>query len=162
MVLAGPFSSVSLFITDKISNKWVNTLIKGVASLVQLKDVGAPICVIRIWQESEMGHVGNLIYEQELAMNFTMEKLTGNFTAVSSSQSGQFFGFYFNKGVSDCSIFNMHLTDVHELLQVDDFKRQGIKEVANKRKIKVKNAQIELVKSINMDVLIKGTGSAEH
>ena len=47
--LAGPFSRVSLFITDKKAGKWVNTLIKGLMSVVMMKDVGAPITMIRIW-----------------------------------------------------------------------------------------------------------------
>jgi len=34
VVLAGPFSSVSLLITDKDMGKWVNTQIKGILSLV--------------------------------------------------------------------------------------------------------------------------------
>ena len=116
MVLAGPFSNVSLFVTDKAMGKakWVNTLIRGIAQLILLKDVGAPIAIIRIWQESETGEVGQLIFETEIPLNFQMEKLTGSFTAISILEKGEFCGFYFNRGVSDCSIFNMQLTDLHE------------------------------------------------
>lgn len=83
MVLAGPFSSVSLLVTDKDMGKWVNTQIKGILSLVQLKDVGVPIAVVRIWQENDLGDSGNLVYEAEFPLNFTMEKISGNLTAIS-------------------------------------------------------------------------------
>jgi len=54
------------------------------------------------------------MYEAELPLNFTMEKISGNLTAISCLKTNQFCGFYFNKGVSDCSIFNMKLTELHE------------------------------------------------
>ena len=120
--MAGPFSKVSLFITDKTMGKWVNTLITGSASLILQKDVGAPISVLRIKQESVTGEIGQLIFETEIPLNFKMEKLSGSFTAISFVSSGEFVGFYFNKGVSDCSIFNMHLTELNESLTADKMK----------------------------------------
>ena len=121
--MAGPYSNVSLFVTDKALGKWVNTLIVGNASLTLLKDVGVPISVIRIRQENERGDIGQLIFETEIPLNFKLEKLGGNFTAISFLNTGEFFGLYFNKGVSDCSIFNMHLTELHESLTADNMMR---------------------------------------
>lgn len=110
------FPCVSLFITDSSNKRWVDTLIKGRAALVQLKDVGAPIVVIRMWQENEAGELGNVMFEAEIPLNVKLEKLSGQFTAISCLKSGEYLGFYFNKGASDCSIFNMHLTELHEQL----------------------------------------------
>ena len=106
------FSQVSLFITDKERGKWVSSLITGSLALVQLKDVGAPIVLLRIWQENEAGDLGKIVFEAEIPLNFNMEKLDGKFTSISCLKNGNHFGFYFNKGVSDCSIFNMHLTEL--------------------------------------------------
>ena len=47
VILAGPFSGVALMITDKTRAKWVNSNLVGSTSLVLLKDVGAPITVVR-------------------------------------------------------------------------------------------------------------------
>ena len=69
------FSKVSLFITDKEKGKWVNTLITGSLALVQLKDIGAPIVLLRIWQENEAGDVGKISFEAEIPLNFHLEKL---------------------------------------------------------------------------------------
>ena len=110
------FSNVSLFITDKEKGKWINTMITGSVALVQLKDIGAPIVLIRIWQESEDGDLGKVMFEAEIPLNFHLEKLDGRFTALACLKNGNYFGFYFNKGVSDCSIFNMLMTELHEQL----------------------------------------------
>ena len=78
------FPSVSLFITDKKQGKWVDTLIKGSAAIIQLKDVGAPIVLIRMWQENEQGDIGNMVFETEIPLNFKLEKFEGcRFTAIS-------------------------------------------------------------------------------
>ena len=131
--MAGPFSRVSLFVTDKKNGKWVNTLIVGSASLIMLKDVGAPISVIRIMQESEIGEIGQLIFETEIPLNFKLEKLAGNFTAISFLNTEEFVGFYFNKGVSDCSIFNMHLTELNENLTADAMKKSAFENLVKVR-----------------------------
>ena len=78
------FPNVSLFITDKKQGKWVDTLIKGSAAIIQLKDVGAPIVLIRMWQENEQGDIGNMVFETEIPLNFKLEKFEGcRFTAIS-------------------------------------------------------------------------------
>ena len=137
-MLAGPFSNIQLFLTDKKMGKWVNTLIKGCAYLFQLKDVGAPIVYLRVWQENETnGDRGNLVFESEVPLNFKFEKLSGNFTAIQLLENGEHIGIYFNKGVSDCSIFNMHLTELNEQLQADDIKMKGLRMVAKERKNKI-------------------------
>ena len=48
VIVAGPFSDVKLMVTDKSRQKWVDTLIHGQTSLVLLKNVGAPITVLRV------------------------------------------------------------------------------------------------------------------
>ena len=76
-----------------------------------------------MWQENGDGDIGNVMFEAEIPLNFRLEKLDSRFTAISTLKNGNYFGFYFNKGVSDCSIFNMLLTDLQEELQTDEFKR---------------------------------------
>ena len=83
-------------ITDKTRAKWVNTNILGLTSLVLLKDVGAPIVVIRTRQEDQMsGLAGKIIFEYELPLNFKVEKLSAKFTAISLLDQGQYLGLYF-------------------------------------------------------------------
>jgi len=61
--LAGPFSNVSLLLTNMKQLEWVDSQIVGQMSLVLLKDVGAPITVIRILQECpDTGIVGELLF----------------------------------------------------------------------------------------------------
>ena len=86
--------------------------------------------MIRVWQENEAGDLGNIVFETEIPLNFKLEKLSGNFTAIQCLKNEEFVGFYFNKGVSDCSIFNMHLTELQEQLAADELKMQGLKAVA--------------------------------
>ena len=51
--------------------------------------------------------------EPEIPLNFKLEKLSGQFIANSSLISGEYLGFFFKKGTSDCSIFDMHLIELH-------------------------------------------------
>ena len=118
-LLCGPYSQVSLLLTDPNKNKWVNTDIKGSTSIVLLKDVGAPISVIRIEQESASGDVGKVIFEYELPLNFKMEKITSNLTAISCMNTKQYMGIYFSNSVADCSMFNMKITELNEVLEAD-------------------------------------------
>ena len=50
VVLAGPFSNTALFFSNMEQKEWVDTKIVGQLSLILLKDVGAPLTVIRIVQ----------------------------------------------------------------------------------------------------------------
>lgn len=139
-MLAGPFSTVTLLMTDKAKNKWVNTEIVGSTSIVLLKDIGEPITVIRVEKECmETGDVGDVIFEYELPLNFSLEKINGNLTAVSCLDHGEFFGFYFSKSVADCSMFNMKITELSEMLLTDKMKKFAICAVAKKRKDDIDN-----------------------
>ena len=53
-----------------------------------------------------------MVFEAEIPLNFKLDKISGNFTAIQCLKNGEYCGFYFNKGVSDCSIFNMHMTEL--------------------------------------------------
>ena len=68
--------------TDKDKGKWVNTDITGSARLVLIQDVGAPITGVRIHQEDVVGNVGDLIFAYEVPLNFSMQKLNSNLTAI--------------------------------------------------------------------------------
>lgn len=69
--MAGPFPKVTVLLTDNANYKWVSTNICGPLSLVELKDVGAPICKLRVTQETGgEEEAGELIFESELPLNF--------------------------------------------------------------------------------------------
>ena len=83
--------------TDKASGQWVDTHIRGYTSIVMLKDIG-PITVIRVMQQSDRGQLGQVTFEYELPVHYTMEKIVdGVFTAVSIQGKDEFLGFYFEK-----------------------------------------------------------------
>lgn len=100
--------------TNKAKQQWIDTKICGQASIVLLKDVGAPITVLRILQESDDGEVGEPIFEYELPVNFTFEKLSDRLSAVSFLNEGQFIGIYFTKSVANCMNFNKKVTELCE------------------------------------------------
>ena len=109
------FPSVSLFITDKRRGRWVDTNIRGRVALIQLieVDAGVPLVMIRIWQENEVGDPCDIVFETEIPFNFHLEIISIQFTAITCLKNDEYFGFYFNKGASDCSEFNKLLTDLH-------------------------------------------------
>lgn len=128
-----------------------------------LKDVGAPITVIRIHQEDvSAGLTGELLFEYEVPLNCQMEKLQPKFTALAFLDSGEFVGFHFNSSVADCSLFNMKLSEVVETLDADGLKNKALRAVAEQREQQIRQAQIKLAKDIKMDILLKGTGTSEH
>ena len=74
ITLAGPFSNVKVLLTDKNKGRWVDSQIVGSTSLVLLKDVGAPITVIRVMQENmETGEIGRMTFECEIPLNFKLD-----------------------------------------------------------------------------------------
>ncbi len=78
-------------------------------SLILLKDVGAPITVIRIYQECvDTGIVGEMMFEYEVPLNCQMQKLTSKFTALAILNTKEFVGFAF-KSAADIVKFNMKL-----------------------------------------------------
>jgi len=95
-------------------------------------------------------------------LNCQMEQLSGNFTSLSLMTSGEHVGFYFNKSVAECSMFNMKLKEQIELLQADSITTKALHEIAAQREKKLMNACMKLAKQIDIDVLLKGSGSAEH
>lgn len=162
-LLAGPFSKVTLLMTDKAKNKWVNTEIVGSTSIVLLKDIGEPITVIRVEKECmETGDVGDVIFEYELPLNFSMEAINANLTAVSCLDNGQYFGFYFNISVADCTMFNMKITELSDSLYTDKMMKLAICAVAKKRKDDIDKRGKKIASSIDIDMLVKGNGSEEH
>ena len=110
VILAGPYSRVGLLFTDRDKGKWVDSQITGQVTLVLLKDVGAPITVIRVATESEDSQeVGQVVFEYEVPLNCQMERIQSNFTSIKLLDKGQYVGFLFKKSVADCTMFNMRL-----------------------------------------------------
>mmetsp|Transcript_43704 Transcript_43704/g.57903 ORF Transcript_43704/g.57903 Transcript_43704/m.57903 type:complete len:162 (+) Transcript_43704:521-1006(+) len=133
------------------------------ASLVLLKDVGKPITVIRVYQEdASSGMIGELLLEYEVPLNVKIEKLSPNLTAMSFTDRGEFLGFYFGRSVADCSLFNMKVDELAETLKNDGTSSSALREVAKQREQEREKAGKKLCQSIDVDVLIKGTGSEEH
>ena len=126
ITLAGPFSNVKVLLTDKNQSKWVDTHIVGSTSLILLKDVGAPITVIRVMQENmETGEIGRMSFECEIPLNFKLDQPANVFTAISVLDNGQYFGFYFGSQL-DSSVFHMKLHELKETLSADDLKKRAI------------------------------------
>jgi len=67
-----------------------------------------------------------MVFEYEVPMNFTLEKLQDRLTAISYLDSGEFFGFYFTKSVADCASFNMRISELSETLTTDIRKYKAI------------------------------------
>ena len=128
-----------------------------------LKDVGKLVTVVRIYQEDvETGMAGNLLFEYEVPLNVEIEKLTSDFTALSFLDKGEFVGFHFSTGDADCSSFTMMLKDLAEKLINDATESTALKEVSRAREKNQENAAKKLCDSIDMDVLRRGDGSADH
>ena len=99
-----------------------------------LKDVGKLITVVRIYQEdTESGITGDLLFEYELPLNVTIEKLNPSFTALNFLDKGEFVGFNFSSGVADCSLFSTMLCDLAEKLVNDPKENNALKEVSRAR-----------------------------
>ena len=154
---------MSVYFTDAKAKKWVDTAICGMLYLTLLKGVGKPIVALRMYQEdAESGMVGDLMFEYEVPLNVKVEELNSHLTALSFTDRGEYVGFYFNKSVADCSLFNMKLNELQETLKNDGTGSNALRLVSENREKAREQAAKKLCESIDVDVLLRGTGSQEH
>jgi hypothetical protein len=126
VVLAGPFSNTALFFSNMEQKEWVDTKIVGQLSLILLKDVGAPLTVIRIVQECpDTGLIGDLLFEYEVPLNCQMQKLTSKFTALAILNTKEFVGFA-SRSAADMVKFNMKLTELADTLNSDELTTEAL------------------------------------
>ena len=110
----------------------------------------------------ESGILGDLLFEYEIPLNVTIEKLAPSFVALNFLDKGEFVGFHFSSGEADCSAFNQMLSDLAEKLVNDPKESTALKEVSFAREQRREQAAKRLCESIDLDVIVAGTGDEDH
>jgi len=99
-----------------------------------------------------------MLFEYELPLNVAFEKLTANFTSLGCLGDAEFIGFHFESD-ADCTLFSTMLTDLAERLVTNSTGILALGQVAKMNSKKHEMAEKKLCSSIDIEVLLSGTGS---